>query len=515
ERMRAAWASMENRHLSAAGIDGRVDHRSLKDQHADAVARGDLEAAERFNRPPEPKLRPGEKKRQTERTAEIAELRSYRAEVIDLTAERKRRRQRRHPDDLRAALERPTAQQSHLMEEAHARLTEARQQVTGGAIDGNRRQDRRAHDAAGAAGRQPVESGFATRTGPTAGGAIGRSGAAGGGAQGRNRHDQSPEAIARRRERSRRIEEAKARMGTLDTCNQAVRDRYKLQLLQGHYQQQMPAEIAADLAWVRDRGPANELVVQMRDGGRIRDDGAALRTKDDGTTMKFAAMAAAAKARGWADLEVEVSGGSRAFREKSAEALTRAGIAVKNADLAEVVFKTKQRMAAEAVRDDVAFVEQQLAAAEQRLAMHQRAAWDDSWTGPDGQRRPFTRAVPGIAQPVPARMTDDEIRDIAQPGWSGPRDRAKSLESTLADHREEYANLGALARLTAGSKREEIERLQAAIKQAHKEAAEKDRQWRQLGRQAGELERQADRMRDAAPTGFTQVSQVSSHDGWL
>lgn len=511
DRMRAAWAEMENRYLAAAGVAGRVDHRSLKEGRAEALAnreaalaRGDiqaaaeyLEVAERLNRPPEPKLRPGETRRRTERIAEIEDLRSYRAEVIDLAEERRRRRQRRHPEDLEAALERPTAEQSQRMEQAHARLETARQQVASGAIDRDRRQDRRAHDVAGAAERrQPVESGHAVRIGATAGSLASRSGQGGGGAPGRTRRDHSPQAIARRRERARRIEDAKARMPTLDSGNQAARDRYKLELLQEHYQQQMPTEIAADLAWVRDRGPAKELVVQMRDGGRVRDDGAALRTKDDGTVSKFAVMAAAAKAHGWTELEV--SGGSRAFRERSAEALTRVGITVRNAELAEVVSRTKQRMIAEAIRDDVAFSEAQLVAAEQRLRDHQRMAWDQEWTGPDGRRRPFTRSVAGMPQPVPCRMTDEEIRDHLQPCWSGPCNRLRSLESSLEDRREEYDALGGIARLAAGSKRAEIARLEEAIKEARREAAEMDRQWRQLGRQAGDLERQADRMREAA-----------------
>lgn len=483
ESMRARWADLENRHLAAAGIDGRVDHRSLKAQHADALVRGDLGGAVRLNRQPEPKLRPGEKRRQTERMEEIEEIRSL-------------RKRRRHPEDLKAAFERSSAAQSQAMEHAHARLAEARQQITGGAIDQHRHQDRRADVAAGAASRQSVESGFAARAGAAASRATGGPVQGGGGAPQRVRRDQSPEAIARRRERARRIAEAKANMSTLDSGNQAARDRYKLKLLQERYQQEMPSEIAANLAWVRDRGPAGEVVVQMRDGSRVRDDGAALRTKGAGSGDALAVMVAAAKARGWT--EIDVSSGSRAFRERSAEALTRAGIAVKNADLAEVVTRVKQRMAIEAVRDDVAFAEAQLDAAEQHLAAHQRIAWDMEWTGPDGRRRAFTRTVPGMAQPVPARMTDEEIRDQLQPGWSGPRDRLRSLELSLDDRRDEYAALGGLARLTAGSKRTEIERLEGAIKQARQEAAEMDRQWRQLGRQADELERQADRMREAA-----------------
>ena len=258
----------------------------------------------------------------------------------------------------------------------------------------------------------------------------------------------------------------------------------------------MPPEIAANLAWVRDRGPANELVVQMRDGSRVRDDGAALRTTGAGSGDALAVMVAAAQARSWT--EIDVSSGSRAFRVRSAEALTRAGINVKNADLADVVSRTKQRMANEAVREDVACAEAQLSAAEQRLAGRQRMAWDGEWTGPDGQRRPFTQAVPGIAQPVPCRMTDEEVRDHLQPGWSSAHGRLKSLSSDLRDREQEYAELGGLARLTAGGKRAEIERLTIALQKAENDSRKIDRQWQQMARQADDLRRQANKMRDAA-----------------
>ncbi|HVI50776.1 MAG TPA: MobQ family relaxase [Candidatus Sulfotelmatobacter sp.] len=54
-RLRKAWADNLNRRLESAGSDVRVDHKSLKDRHAEAVARGDLAAAVALDRPPEPK----------------------------------------------------------------------------------------------------------------------------------------------------------------------------------------------------------------------------------------------------------------------------------------------------------------------------------------------------------------------------------------------------------------------------------------------------------------------------
>lgn len=50
--LRTAWASMVNEALAQAGVDTRIDHRSLKAQRAEAVAAGDHEKAEALDREP-------------------------------------------------------------------------------------------------------------------------------------------------------------------------------------------------------------------------------------------------------------------------------------------------------------------------------------------------------------------------------------------------------------------------------------------------------------------------------
>ena len=52
EAWRAAWAEHANRALERAGHAERIDHRSLSAQRAEALARGDAEAAERLDREP-------------------------------------------------------------------------------------------------------------------------------------------------------------------------------------------------------------------------------------------------------------------------------------------------------------------------------------------------------------------------------------------------------------------------------------------------------------------------------
>jgi len=58
EEMRGLWAQMQNRVLERAGQEERVDHRSLEDQRAAALERGDDLAAVVLDRDPEIKLGP-------------------------------------------------------------------------------------------------------------------------------------------------------------------------------------------------------------------------------------------------------------------------------------------------------------------------------------------------------------------------------------------------------------------------------------------------------------------------
>lgn len=111
ELSRKRWAEMVNEALAEAGHDTRIDHRSLADQCAEAIANDDLEKAEELNRPPKGRLpreavefetRTGEKseirllqeQRQTEQMAHIRErrdiikqLKEVKAEVMELAVQ--------------------------------------------------------------------------------------------------------------------------------------------------------------------------------------------------------------------------------------------------------------------------------------------------------------------------------------------------------------------------------------------------------------------------------------------
>ncbi|MAN56932.1 MAG: molybdopterin-guanine dinucleotide biosynthesis protein MobA [Paracoccus sp.] len=58
EEMRALWGQLQNRALERAGMEERVDHRSLEVQRAVALDRGDALSAEELDRAPEVKLGP-------------------------------------------------------------------------------------------------------------------------------------------------------------------------------------------------------------------------------------------------------------------------------------------------------------------------------------------------------------------------------------------------------------------------------------------------------------------------
>lgn len=53
---RKQWADLQNTELLSAGVQDRVDHRSLREQRADAIAVGDMEMAEALSRSPQRKL---------------------------------------------------------------------------------------------------------------------------------------------------------------------------------------------------------------------------------------------------------------------------------------------------------------------------------------------------------------------------------------------------------------------------------------------------------------------------
>lgn len=58
DKARARWAEMTNEALAQAGHDARVDHRSLADQRAEALEKGDLARAAELDRAPQQHLGP-------------------------------------------------------------------------------------------------------------------------------------------------------------------------------------------------------------------------------------------------------------------------------------------------------------------------------------------------------------------------------------------------------------------------------------------------------------------------
>lgn len=231
EGLRLRWAEMLNRHLEAAGVAERVDHRNLKDQWADAVSRGDVAAAEKLERDPESKIgaaaaRRAQRGQVADRVAEVEEIRKNRRAVVDLATER--------------------------------------------------------------ASRRRVE------------------------------------------DRRRRVEERRAAMPAISLAvgQQDAKQRYKLRLLAQAYEAAMPDRLAIDIAWVRARDPRSEIVVQIRDGARIRDDGRRISAQGEADSRAIQIMVEMARARGWKSVRLQ---GSDEFRLAAAAQLERAGICIDQA----------------------------------------------------------------------------------------------------------------------------------------------------------------------------------------
>ena len=126
--MRERWASLQNQALERHGHEERVDHRSLKSQREEALARGDERAAEALDRAPEVKLGPTvssiERREEraadregreyqpvTERGAQVHEARQARSLLAELVR-------------LREALREEVRQRAELARETYAQARE-------------------------------------------------------------------------------------------------------------------------------------------------------------------------------------------------------------------------------------------------------------------------------------------------------------------------------------------------------------------------------------------------------
>ena len=65
EGFRELWANLVNSELAAAGLDERVDHRSLKDRRNEALEIGDIIEAERLDREPQARFSAAENRKLT------------------------------------------------------------------------------------------------------------------------------------------------------------------------------------------------------------------------------------------------------------------------------------------------------------------------------------------------------------------------------------------------------------------------------------------------------------------
>lgn len=141
--------------------------------------------------------------------------------------------------------------------------------------------------------------------------------------------------------------------GLTDEQRRRRSEHYKHRLLTGRYGpfDDWPA-IAAMVRRVDLEGDAGPRVF-LNDGGRISDHGERLTVagawqgrghgRAEPTDAAVAALVVLAKAKGWGSIELQ---GDERFKERAAQAATRAGLIVSNPELAETVANEQRRMAA-------------------------------------------------------------------------------------------------------------------------------------------------------------------------
>lgn len=357
----------------------------------------------------------------------------------------------------------------------------------------------------------------------------------------------------RRAARLERTRQARQSGPAMQAPADAKKQAYKLRLLADRYGKELPPDVAQHLAWVRARDARPEVVVQLRDGARIRDDGAAIRAQGTADQRAIAVMIAMAQAKGWDRVNLT---GSEAFRRQAAEALTRAGLGVANTDLAEIVTRTRAQMEAEVLQRRLAEVRQerpaptprpkpqeapkappassappkaspppaapQVAPLRQEISRYaaeltqlqeartrdQALAWAKQWTGPDGQLRDFTARGYGIGQLVPVRMSEAEAAELVdtqrakrQPEWATVKQTRRDQVEALEKAEAALASLGMFAKMDkpGAEIRARISGHQAAIDRAEIQLGKLDTAWRKQRPTAiASVLEEAERMRKEA-----------------
>lgn len=148
------------------------------------------------------------------------------------------------------------------------------------------------------------------------------------------------QAADRRRQREQRADQARDRLPRVEGGGR--RPSFKLALLAEAYGKELPPHLAADLAWVNTRQRAGEVVVQLRSGTRLRDDGQRIMAQGAADDRAIAVMIEMAKAKGWSEVRLT---GSEDFKRAAAEAAARAGLGVLNPELAQHVDQARRQPA--------------------------------------------------------------------------------------------------------------------------------------------------------------------------
>lgn len=288
KQVRADWQDIANRHLAAAGLDDRIDHRSHKDRGLDEA----------------PGVHLGRRVTRLEMRGKSTWRGNKNREALHLNASLR---------EIRSQLKEKKHGQQH-----HGRNGKPRQHTTRQHRSGTRAAPERAFTAWRDRAEDRPGLRASRHAGPERMPTL-RQPRAGDGLQTRN-------AVLQR---------AIPRSGSVDRGMHGLhaggiyavealdrRQFYKARILQQQYQQEIQTALAARLAYV-DRQP-DRIVITLKGGGSVTDHGDRMLTKA-GRDQEILAALALAKTKGWKQIQIT---GSESFKARAYVEVIRAGLAV-------------------------------------------------------------------------------------------------------------------------------------------------------------------------------------------
>lgn len=289
KQVRADWQDVANRHLAAAGLDDRIDHRSYKDRGLDEA----------------PGVHLGRKVHRLEKAGKSTWRGNKNREAQYLNASLREVQSKIKPK------EKPNEQRLGRNGKPHQHTT---RQHRGGS--------RAAPERAFTAWRDRAEDRPGLRSSRHAGPErmpTLRQQRAGDGLQ-ETRNPVLQRTLSGHRDGNHRLHSVPGAIYAVEPLDR--RQFFKARILQQQYQQEIQTALAARLAYV-DRQP-DRIAITLKGGGSVTDHGDRLLTKA-GRYQEILAALALAKAKGWKQIQIT---GTKAFKARAYLEAVRAGLAV-------------------------------------------------------------------------------------------------------------------------------------------------------------------------------------------